>query len=503
MVDINKEISRLIHYALGAQLMKPVDRAYSINRLLALLKLTQYTEYDIDIEESLSSPEPILENMLDWAAEQGVLLKNTPVYREIMDTEIMNCLMPRPSSIVHKFEHLAQTKGSRAATDYYYALSKASNYIRMDRVAKDLQWTGKTPFGDMIITVNLSKPEKDPADIAAAQHLPSNGYPKCLLCRENEGYYGTVAHPARGNHRIIPVRIDGESWFLQYSPYVYYNEHCIVLNARHVPMKIDESAFRKLLDFVGQFPHYFVGSNADLPIVGGSILTHDHFQGGRFEFPMAVAPMRRNVQFKGFEDIDAGLVNWSMSTIRLSSESSHRLVQLSTKILEHWRAYSDEDCQIRAFTGDTPHNTITPIARMRGGRFELDLVLRNNRTTEEHPMGLFHPHAEHHHIKKENIGLIEVMGLAILPARLKEEMVAMKQALLSGSDEWTQIPSLAAHAEWLSALKAQGGYTEETVEVFLQTAIAQKFSRILEDAGVFKNNPDGWAGFDRFVQSVN
>ena len=504
MVDINREICRLIHYALRMKLIQPEDRIYAINRMLALLKLSCFTAVEIDRSEALRYPSPILENMLDWAHEQKILPVNTLAHREILDTEIMNCLMPRPSDVVMNFGMIARSQGSRAATDYYYGLSKASNYIRVDRVEKDLKWMGQTPYGEMIITVNLSKPEKDPAEIAEARNLPCNGYPKCLLCCENEGYAGTPAHPARGNHRLIPMKIDGKNWFLQYSPYVYYNEHCIVLNGEHIPMKIDESTFRKLLDFVRQFPHYFVGSNADLPIVGGSILSHDHFQGGNAEFPMAVAPIRKNVQFKGFEDVEAGLVKWSMSTIRISSGSSRRIVQLSTEILAGWRAYSDEACGIHAYTGDTPHNTITPIARMRNGRYEMDLVLRNNRTSAQHPMGIFHPHAEHHHIKKENIGLIEVMGLAILPARLKSEMEDMKRALTDQSTraQWTENPALAIHADWLEQLKNQGGYTGETVEEFLKTAIARKFSRILEDSGVFKNDPDGFAGFDRFVQSI-
>ena len=427
-IDLSLEISRLLHYGLQQGLLEKEDLSYSANRMLALLGAREFTPQPV--EEELPYPAEPLERVCDWAAQQGLLDPDTRDARDQLDTEVMNCMMPRPSQVAREFYSRYQAD-KKSATDYYYHLSRASHYIRVDRVEKDKMWTAPTEYGDLVITINLSKPEKDPKAIAAARNAPQAGYPKCALCRENEGYLGSLNQAARGNHRLIPLTLGGEPWYLQYSPYVYYNEHCIVLSGEHRPMKVTRQSFQRLLEFVTFLPHYFVGSNADLPIVGGSILTHDHFQGGYYEFPMAKAPVREKVCFPGFENVEAGIVKWPMSVIRLRSADREALVDLADKILTSWRGYSDESADILAFTGDTPHNTITPIARRRGEDFELDLVLRNNRTTQEHPLGLFHPHAEYHHIKKENIGLIEVMGLAILPPRLLTETELLEAHLQS------------------------------------------------------------------------
>ena len=387
------------------------------------------------------------------------------------------------------------------ATDWYYRFSQDTNYIRRDRIAKDVQWKAQTEYGELDITINLSKPEKDPKAIAAARNMPAAAYPQCQLCASNEGYAGRVNHPARQNHRIIPIEIDGQPWFLQYSPYVYYNEHCICLNAEHTPMKIDRACFRKLLDFVGQFPHYFVGSNADLPIVGGSILAHDHFQGGHYEFAMAKAPVETALSFPGFDDVHAGIVKWPMSVIRLRCADPARLVELADRILTAWRGYTDEDAMILAETDGVPHNTITPIARRRGADYELDLVLRNNLTTSEHPLGLYHPHAELHHIKKENIGLIEVMGLAVLPARLKAELAALGEALVSCADIRAD-EQIAKHADWTDELKTRYTFTADNVTGILQKEVGIVFAKVLEHAGVYKRTDEGKAAFLRFAESV-
>ena len=415
---IQNSILQLTEYALNTRLIQPADKVYTINRLMELFGLDELEAQatlpevtdDIDKAEQVKKLQEILESMLDYAAEQGLIPENTITYRDLFDTKIMSVLMPRPSEVQETFYHLYKNKGAEVATDYYYKLSRDSNYIRRARVAKDMKWTTDTEFGTLDITINLSKPEKDPKAIAAAKLAKQSGYPKCLLCKENEGYAGRINHPARQNHRIIPVRINNSDWYFQYSPYVYYNEHCIVFNSEHTPMKIEKATFGKLLDFVEQFPHYFVGSNADLPIVGGSILSHDHFQGGHYEFAMAKAEIEQEVIFKNFEDVQAGIVKWPMSVIRLSSTNKSRLIELADKILQTWRGYTDEEAFIYAHTEGEPHNTITPIARKRGENYELDMVLRNNITTEEHPLGVYHPHANLHHIKKENIGLIEVMG---------------------------------------------------------------------------------------------
>ena len=448
-MSINTEINRLLNFAKQNMLINEDDYYYAANRLLDVLKVDAFEPEFVD--EKLPTAMPILENMLDYAAEKG-LIENTTENRDLFDTRIMDCVMPRPSEVVRRFTN-DYARSPKAATDEFYKMSIASNYIRKDRIDKNIVWKTATEYGDLDITINLSKPEKDPRDIAKAKLAPSSGYPKCLLCRENEGYAGHPGHPARETHRLIPLRLSAHRWFLQYSPYTYYNEHCIVLNRKHVPMKVSRKSFENLLDFVTIFPHYFLGSNADLPIVGGSILSHDHYQGGRYTFAMAKAPIEKFYTFPGFEDIKVGRVKWPMSTIRLQGEDREELADLAEKILDAWRKYSDPSVEILAETDGTPHNTITPIARRRGNLYELDLVLRNNRTTKEHPLGLFHPHAEVHHIKKENIGLIEVMGLAVLPARLKKEMARVGEELVKGTPDISGMTEIASHADWYKMLR--------------------------------------------------
>lgn len=499
-VNLDLEISRLLEYAVRHGLIAQEDRAWAANRLIAQLGVRSFTP--VAVEESLRYPAEPLENLCSWAAEQGLIDPDTRDGRDQFDTELMACLTPRPSQVAGRFRELYQ-ENPKAATDYYYDLSRASNYIRVDRIEKDRMWTAPTPYGDLVITINLSKPEKDPKAIAAAKNAPQSGYPACALCRENEGYPGSANQAPRGNHRLIPLTLCGEEWFLQYSPYVYYNEHSIVLSAQHRPMKVSRESFARLLEFVSILPHYFLGSNADLPIVGGSILTHDHFQGGCYEFPMAKAPLREDLEFPGFSDIRAGIVNWPMSVIRLRGGSRERLVELADRVLTAWRGYSDESADILAFTGDVPHNTITPIARRRGEDFELDLVLRNNRTTEEHPLGLFHPHAEYHHIKKENIGLIEVMGLAILPPRLLTETALLEEALRdeARAPEIMARPEMEKHQAWYQELKAQNIPAEEAQRA-IQTSIGEIFAKILGNAGVYKDDEAGREAFRRFCASV-
>lgn len=500
MEKLSLQISRLVNYGLQRGLITQEDKAYAANRMLALLGLREFEPQPV--EEELHTPVEPLEALCQYAAEQGIIDPDTRDGRDQFDTELMNCLMPRPSQVVKEFYSLYD-QDKEAATDYYYDLARSSNYIRVDRVEKDKMWTAPTPYGDLVITINLSKPEKDPKAIAAAKNAPQSGYPKCALCRENEGYLGSANQAARGNHRLIPLTLGGEDWFLQYSPYVYYNEHCIVLSGEHRPMKVSRQSISRLLEFVTFLPHYFVGSNADLPIVGGSILTHDHFQGGRYEFPMAKAPVREKVSFAGFEDVEAGIVNWPMSVIRLRGSDRERLVDLADKILAAWREYSDESADILAYTGDTPHNTITPIARRRGEDYELDLVLRNNRTTEEHPLGLFHPHAEYHNIKKENIGLIEVMGLAILPARLLAETALLEKALKdpTRSEEIMARPEMEKHQAWFEELKAAGAGEGDTQRK-IQESIGATFGKILGNAGVYKDTEEGRAAFRRFCDTL-
>ena len=515
MTTIQTDIRRLIGYGVRTGLVPEEDVVYTANRLLELFGLeelecpkaeseTEGAERgDKAAEPSVEGElEKILNRMCDYAYEKGLIAENGVVYRDLFDTKVMGLLMPRPSEVIRRFRELYETESPREATDYYYKLSQDSDYIRRYRIARDMKWIAPTRYGDLDITINLSKPEKDPKAIAAARNAKQSGYPKCLLCRENEGYAGRVNHPARQNHRIIPVTINGSQWGFQYSPYVYYNEHCIVFNFQHVPMKIDHAAFCKLFDFVKQFPHYFVGSNADLPIVGGSILSHDHFQGGHYEFAMAKAPVERSFTVKCFEDVAAGVVNWPMSVIRLNGPDSDRIIALADRILAKWREYTDESVFIYAFTDGEPHNTITPIARKRGENFELDLVLRNNITTEEHPLGVYHPHAKLHHIKKENIGLIEVMGLAVLPARLKGEMAQLKEAILTRADLRSD-EVLTKHADWVEEFMPRYEMIDASnIDGIIEKEIGLVFMEVLEDAGVYKRTPQGQEAFDRFLQSL-
>ena len=504
-MTIYQNINRLVSYALKTGLIAKEDITYTQNRLLELFRLDAFEE-GFDAEKlppaKASDLEGILRELLDWAAVNNVFEDTGIVSRDLFDTKIMGLLVPPPSDVIEIFETLRSDFSPKKATDWFYKFSQDTDYIRRYRVCKDLRWKAATPYGALDITINLSKPEKDPKAIAAAKLAKQSGYPKCLLCPQNEGYAGRVNHPARQNHRIIPLTLNGEKWGLQYSPYVYYNEHCIVFNQKHVPMKISRATFDRLLDFVTQFPHYTLGSNADLPIVGGSILTHDHFQGGHYEFPMARAPIETEVKFKGFPSVKAGIVKWPMSVIRLDSGNKEALAKLAEKILKAWRAYSDKAAFVFAKTDGTPHNTITPIARRRGDLYELDLVLRNNITTDEHPLGVYHPHAELHHIKKENIGLIEVMGLAVLPSRLKVEMQKLSDALVAGRDISSD-ELLAKHAPWAEELKSKYKFTKDNAEKILRKEIGIVFSKVLEHAGVYKRDAEGKAAFERFVQAVN
>ena len=498
---IQNNIKKLVEYGLITELIGEEDKIYTTNRLLELFQLEELEE-GWDVSMTVEELPTVLGEMMDYAYEQGIMTENSIVYRDLFDTKIMSQLVPRPSEVIRTFQEKFE-RDPKEATDYFYKLSQDTDYIRRYRIKKDQKWIASTKYGDLDITINLSKPEKDPKAIAAAKNAKQSGYPKCLLCRENEGYAGRVNHPARQNHRIIPVTINGSDWGFQYSPYVYYNEHCIVFNSKHVPMKIEHDTFCKLFDFVKQFPHYFVGSNADLPIVGGSILSHDHFQGGHYEFAMAKAPVERQFKAAGFEDVEAGVVNWPMSVIRISHEDPDRLVAFADVILEKWRGYTDEDAFIYAETDGEPHNTITPIARKRGDKFELDLVLRNNITTEEHPLGVYHPHAKLHHIKKENIGLIEVMGLAVLPARLKEEMEHLAEAILAGNDI-RKDEELAKHADWVEEfLPRYQEVSKDNITEILHKEIGNVFMEVLEDAGVYKRDEKGQAAFDTFLSSLS
>ena len=554
MSDISTAIQQLVNYGLDTGLILPDDEIYIRNQLLMTMQLDDFTAPEGEV--CYTDLESILKTLVDDAAARGVCEDNSTA-RDLFDTKLMGVLTPRPSIVRANFEERYENEGPQAATDWFYKFSQDTDYIRRYRIKRDLKWVTKTPYGDLDITINLSKPEKDPKAIAAAKLAPQSAYPKCQLCAENEGYAGRMNHPARENHRIIPLTINlskpekdpkaiaaaklapqsaypkcqlcaenegyagrmnhparenhriipltinDSAWNLQYSPYVYYNEHCIVFNNQHTPMKIERATFRKLLDFVGLFPHYFVGSNADLPIVGGSILSHDHFQGGHYEFAMAKAPVERKWVFPGFEDVDAGIVHWPMSCIRLTSEDDARLVELADKILTASRGYSDEKCFIFAETDGEPHNTITPIARMRDGKYQLDLVLRNNITTPEHPLGVFHPHAKLHHIKKENIGLIEVMGLAVLPSRLKKELFELADALVARTPVSQYPEELQKHAEWAEDILARHPELNgDTVHLILQDEVGHVFAQVLADAGVYKMDEAGRAGFVRFLASV-
>lgn len=495
---INKAIKKLVTYGLETGLIPAEEKIYTTNLILDVLKMDDYEEpseeyTNVDLESTLAE-------MLDYAIANN-LIEDSIVYKDLFDTRIMNCLMPRPAQVIHTFQEKYE-RSPKEATDYYYKLSQDSDYIRRYRVCKDMRWITPTEYGDIDITINLSKPEKDPKAIAAAKSAKQSGYPKCLLCIENEGYAGRTNHPARENHRIIPITINDSKWGFQYSPYVYYNEHCIVFNGEHTPMKVERNTFIKLFDFVKLFPHYFLGSNADLPIVGGSILSHDHFQGGNYEFAMAKAPYLEKFSITGFEDVEAGIVKWPMSVIRLRHENEKRIIDLADKILTTWRSYTDEDAYIFAETNGEPHNTITPIARFKNDKYELDLVLRNNITTDKYPMGVYHPHEELHHIKKENIGLIEVMGLAVLPARLKSEMELVKEYILSKKDLRTN-ETILKHADWVDAfLPKYDHISSENIDKIIQDEIGIVFTQVLECAGVYKQTPEGLDAFHRFINTL-
>ena len=497
---VNEAIKALAQYGANAGLIQEEDRVCAINRILEVMQLDTYEDVEISFLEK-AELQDILAVLIDDAQSRGLLQSESIAGRDLFDTKLMGALTPMPREIIHAFFEQYQNKPSDA-TDYYYKLSQDTHYIRRDRMKKDMRWISKTDYGAFDITINLAKPEKDPRDIAKAGTQQATGYPKCLLCKENEGYVGRMNHPARQNHRIIPLTLGGEAWFLQYSPYVYYNEHCIVLNSQHVPMKINRRTFEKLLDFVEQFPHYFIGSNADLPIVGGSILSHDHFQGGHHEFAMAKAPVEYRFQIKGFENVQAGSVQWPMYTIRLNGKNKGDVVKAAEYMLEAWRAYTDEEAFIYAYTDGVAHNTITPIARMVEGQYQLDLVLRNNITTDEHPMGLYHPHAELHNIKKENIGLIEVMGLAVLPARLKDELEWLAHAILEKQDI-AKNEKIAHHAQWAAKrFSDQVSLTYEEMHERLKQEVGKTFQAVLEDAGVFKRTPQGEEAAKRFIRSL-
>lgn len=495
---LNESISRLVQYGIETGLLPECEKIYATNLLLDLFHEDSYEEPEEKAENI--DLESVLKELLDEAVNRG-LIEDSIGYRDLFDTKMMNCLAPRPAQVQKEFWD-AYEKSPEAATEYFYKLSQDSDYIRRYRVKKDKKWTVESPYGTIDITINLSKPEKDPKAIAAAKNAKNNAYPKCQLCMENEGYAGRLDHPARENHRIIPITINESKWGFQYSPYVYYNEHCIVFNGEHTPMKIDRAAFTKLFDFVKQFPHYFLGSNADLPIVGGSILSHDHFQGGHYTFAMAKAPIEKKVTIPGYEDVEAGIVKWPLSVLRIRHQDEKRLIDLADHVLKAWRGYTDEAAFIFAETDGEPHNTITPIARMKDGMYELDLTLRNNITTEEHPLGVYHPHAQYHHIKKENIGLIEVMGLAVLPARLKDEIELLKKYILEGKDIRSN-EKIEKHADWVEKFLPE--YEEinaDNIEEILQQEIGKVFVHVLEDAGVYKCTEEGREAFMRFIQTL-
>jgi len=500
-MNINEKLNHLIQFGLNQKLFEPIDVDYVANRLLDVLGLSEITLANSDT--NLQSPEPILEQILNDALERGILETDSILHRDLLDAKIMDCLMPRPSEVAYKFQSLYK-ESPQAATDYFYQLSQASNYIRTGRVAKDKRWKVDTIYGTLDMTINLSKPEKDPKAIALAKTAPSANYPKCLLCKENVGYAGHLNHPSRNNHRIIPVELNGEHWHLQYSPYVYYTEHCIVLKEEHSPMTISKTTFERLLDFVSQFKHYFVGSNADLPIVGGSILSHDHFQGGSYEFAMEKAEAMRSYKIAGFEEVGVEFLKWPLSVLRLRGPKKEQLAELGERILQAWKNYSDEPLGIRAFTDDEPHHTVTPIARFKEGNFELDLVLRDNQTSELHPFGNFHPHEHLHHLKKENIGLIEVMGLAVLPGRLKDEMEAIKKAFEAGSPDLLTEQGLEKHKPWLEEmLNKYGAVSQTSSSEIIERELGLKFVEILECCGVYKLDEAGLSGVDRFVNSLS
>ncbi|MGP3779856.1 UDP-glucose--hexose-1-phosphate uridylyltransferase [Halanaerobium saccharolyticum] len=508
---VNQLIEKLLVYGEVNDLLGDWDRVAARNQIRDILGIKEspepaLTEDDFEVP---AEPQVLLDPLLDFAVEKG-LIEDRITERDLLDTRIMGAMTPRQSEIGRRFYETAEREGIRRATNEYYHFAKASNYIRQARIARDLNWKAESEYGQIEITINLSKPEKDPDEIARAKEEPQSNYPKCYLCLENVGYPGTFSHPARQNHRVVPLKLQNEDWFLQYSPYVYYNEHCIVFHKEHIPMQIDKNTFAVLLDFIDQLPHYFIGSNADLPLVGGSILNHDHYQGGRHIFPMEEAEAEEFYQHPTFPEVEISRVKWPMSVIRLKAEVREDIINLAAKILENWRQYSDPDLDILAFSQvdgkQKAHNTITPIARKKDGVYELDLVLRNNRKSEEYPAGIFHPHADLHHIKKENIGLIEVMGRAILPGRLKTELNWIS-SYLSGDLELEELEAkegLEKHLDWIAELKEEYGInlSEEEAEQVVEVEVANKFSRVLEDAGVYKNNSIGYKGFERFLESV-
>lgn len=492
---MNTKINQLINYGLENQMISLYDVDYSINMLLDLFKLDCFERTTVEkIDYYL-----LIEDMLDYAVKVG-LIEDNITERDLFDTKIMNCIMPRPSEVVNKFYQIYD-ENKQKATQYFYDLSIHSNYIRKARTDKNIKFSHYYKYGDIQISINLSKPEKDPKEIAKAKLAKSTGYPKCLLCKENVGYAGNMNHPARQTHRIIPLDLNGKTYNFQYSPYVYYNEHCIIFNNEHVPMVINRQTFENLFTFIEKFPHYMIGSNADLPIVGGSILTHDHYQGGRHRFPMQDASVIKEIEIKGYENIKVQMLNWPLSTLRLTADDKEVLVDLSDKILNHWINYDDVSCDILSHTNDVRHNTVTPIARMDNNRYQIDIVLRNNRTNDEHPLSIFHPHAKHHHIKKENIGLIEVMGLAVLPARLKDELECLKLCLLKKKciDD---LESLKKHKEWFEYLQTLE-FDEQSIDEFIEKEVTKKFVSVLENAGVYKMNQKGIEGFTRFVDSLS
>lgn len=506
MINIGYEIEKLLKFALKKEMISKWDVIPSRNALLDLLKVD--APFEDEVEEVVEdTPVKILNNILDYAAENKLIEENTATYRDLLDARIMGLLMPRQGEVIKKFNDIAEKKSLEDATNWFYDLSKSSNYIMTERIAKNLYWLAETEYGNLEITVNLSKPEKDPKEIAKAKLVKQSSYPKCLLCIDNVGYAGRLNHPARQNHRVIPLELQGKEWFVQYSPYVYYNEHCIVFKGEHSPMKLGRDALERLVEFTDKFPHYFIGSNADLPIVGGSILTHDHYQGGRHVFPMEKAKVEKKYKSEKFKDVEIGTVKWPMTVIRLKSKDKTRLVDAAMEIFEAWKVYSDEENEVLAFTGDTPHNTVTPIARRKDSDFELDIVLRNNRTSEEHPDGIFHPHKELHHIKKENIGLIEVMGLAVLPGRLERELEKIAK-IIAGETSYDKESALLdndlnKHVDWIEEmLKENNNMNLEDARSYVKKEVGRIFSRVLEDAGVFKRNEKGQAALDKFIRSV-
>lgn len=498
---IQQDIRKLVEYGLKTGLVEKEDEIYTVNRLLELFELDEIEDKGADISMEEEELEEVLGRLMDYAVEKGIMKEDGIVYRDLFDTKIMSVLMPRPSEVIREFWKLYKESAEKA-TEWYYKFSQDTDYIRRYRIKKDQRWKADTQYGDLDITINLSKPEKDPKAIAAAKNAKQSGYPKCLLCIENEGYAGRVNHPARQNHRVIPIEINSSKWGFQYSPYVYYNEHCIVFNSEHIPMKIDHAAFCKLFDFVKQFPHYFLGSNADLPIVGGSILSHDHFQGGHYTFAMAKAPIEKTVTIPGYEDVEAGIVKWPLSVLRIRHKDEKRLIDLAEHVLNQWRTYTDEEAFVFAETDGEPHNTITPIARKTGDTYELDLTLRNNITTEEHPLGVYHPHAQYHHIKKENIGLIEVMGLAVLPSRLKKELELLAEYIVEKKDVRSNA-DIEKHADWVEQFLTQyDSITKENIMEILKKEVGDVFVHVLEDAGVYKCTPEGREAFMRFIQKL-